>query len=140
LLAFASAALSPPGEAFDISRPNDFVCLYQRANNDFGPPAGCGEGPGPHSRQGWVTSVASTSSTTVHSGIFSFVEAPTVAYTTHDAEDAVERSAAYDRRVSLMLGRSLFGNDGGTIYLVHPTKNEQIKLIRQSSKLIDPST
>ena len=39
-----------------------------------------------------------------------------------------------------MLGSSLLGNDGGTIYLVHPTKNEQSQLIRQSSKLIDPST
>jgi hypothetical protein len=106
------------GEAFDISRPSDFVCFYQRAHNDFGPPAGCGEGPGQHSRQGWMTSVASTSSTTVHSGIFNFVDAPTVAFTAHDAEDASERTAAYDRRVSLMLGSSLFGNDGGTIYLI----------------------
>jgi hypothetical protein len=68
-----------------------------------------------------VTSVASTSSTTVSGGIFSggiFMDAPTVAFTAHDAEDAAERNAAYDRRTALMLGRSPFGDDGGTIYLI----------------------
>jgi hypothetical protein len=46
------------------------------------------------------------------------MDAPTVAFTAHDAEDAAERNAAYDRRTALMLGRSPFGDDGGTIYLI----------------------
>lgn len=126
------------GEAFEVSRPSDFVCVYQRTHNDFGPPPDCGEGPGSHSRFSWVTSVASTSSTIVGAGIFSFMDAPTVAFTAHDAEDAAERAAAYDR-MALIVGHST-PYYSITFNLIRPTWDERLALIRQSTKPIDEET
>ena len=123
------------GEAFELSRASDMACAR---HYELAPPLGCDEGPGSHNRLGWVNSVATASSTTVSGATFSgglFVDAPTVAFTAHDAEDAAERAAVHDR-MAMMVGHSVpFGSI--TFELVRPTWDERLALIRQSGKPVD---
>jgi hypothetical protein len=127
------------GGTYEFKRPSDVACSSPPTFRDLNPPPGCDDGTLPHNRLGWVTSVASTSSTTVvHGAIFSgglFVDVPTVAFEAHDAEDAAERAAA-DDRTAMMVGHPVpFGSL--TFELVQPTWDERLALIRQSSRPID---
>jgi hypothetical protein len=124
------------GGTYEFKRPSDIACSSPPTFRDLNPPPGCDDGTLPHNRLGWVNSVASASSTTVSGGVIFggglFRDVPTVAFTAHDAEDAGER-AAYDR-MALMLGHSPpFGANSNTFYLVRPTWDERLALIRQSS-------
>jgi len=82
---------------------------------------------------GWVTSVASASSSvTVHTAI---LHMPLVAFTAKDAEDAVEPAGPEFEVVTLgPYGGMPPGAESSTISLVHPTKDERLALIRQSRK------
>ena len=63
-----------------------------------------------------------------------FIDAPTVAFTAIDADAAAERVAKYDQ-MYLTAGSSLpvgVAEYDRTLNLIHPTKDEQLALIRQS--------
>ena len=126
------------GEAYELSRASDMVCLYR--HYELAPPLGCDEEPGPHNRSGWFTNVASTSSSvTISSGTFTIIDTPTVAYVARDAEDAAESSSPTFAAVMLGPYSGMPPGAGSiTFNLVRPTKDERLALIRQSA--IGPST
>jgi hypothetical protein len=66
-------------ETFEFNRPSQPMCTARYFVYDFGPPAGCDNDSMPHSRMGWVTSVAASTTSL-----------PIVAFMAHDAEDAAE--------------------------------------------------
>jgi hypothetical protein len=123
-LAIASA------ERAEYDRPSAPACSSPPIYRDFGPPAGCDNDMSPHNRMGWLTSVASSTST-VTSPIF--VTAPTVAYTFRDLEEA---AAAYEYDLGFEVAWSTSGASSAVIdreiNLIHPSKDERLALIRQS--------
>lgn len=88
------------GELFEFKLPSAIACSSPPIYSDFGPPAGCDNGSLPHSRMGWITSVAASTGTYAPSGaMFSMVlRAPMVANTYRDLEDA---AAFYDAGVEI---------------------------------------
>ena len=117
------------GGLFEFKLPSAIECASPPIYRDFGPPAGCDNERLPHSRTGWMTSVAASTVTTTYA-IFSFVlPAPTVAFTYKDAEDA---AALYDRGVEVAKSTNVEPVTG-EINLVHPTKDERLALIRSSN-------
>jgi hypothetical protein len=49
------------GEAYAFSQPSDAVCNWRPTVRDFGPPEGCGHGPGEHARETLMTALSTTS-------------------------------------------------------------------------------
>jgi hypothetical protein len=127
--------------AFEFRRPSDMACTSPVTYRDLARLAGCDNSTLPHNRMGWFTSVAiaSTTSTATYVNPI-FLKVPLVAFTAKGAEDAAERAAEYDR-MGTIVGSSLPVSSlpvivlerGPTFNLVHPTNDEQVALIRQSS-------
>jgi len=46
------------GEGYAFSQPSDAVCEFRKNVGDFGPPKGCGRGPGEHVRGFTVTALS----------------------------------------------------------------------------------
>jgi hypothetical protein len=83
-------------ELFEFKLPSAIACSSPPIHSDFGPPAGCENEPLPHSRMGWMTSVATSTGT---GAMFSMVlRAPIIANTYRDIEDA---AAFYDAGVDI---------------------------------------
>lgn len=68
---------------------------------DLGQLPECDDGTLPHNRLGWVTSIASSGSSSLYAGMFMFVDLPTVAFTAYDAEDAAEPAGSAFEVVTL---------------------------------------
>lgn len=122
---------------FEASRPSDMTCIQSEVGHDLALPLGCDDNSSPHNRTGWYYSLATASSSSSMTGVGMFWNAPTVAFTAIDAEAAAERAAKYDQMGMVNPPPNFyayFEYDGPAIAVVHPTKDERLTLIQQSSK------
>jgi hypothetical protein len=73
------------GELREFARPGQLLCEEKPAVTDFGPPEGCTDVPGTHSR--WISIASLGSSTSTASNDSVFVSMPLVAFSAHDADE-----------------------------------------------------
>jgi hypothetical protein len=73
------------GELREIARPTQLLCEDKPVVRDLGPPEGCTDVPGTHSRLIRVASLGSSTSTASYDSVF--VSMPLVAFSAHDADE-----------------------------------------------------
>lgn len=123
---------------YEYKRPSDIVCYSPQAHHELALPIGCDDGSSPENRSSWVTSLATgaSSSVTVYSV---FLPVPMMV-AANDAEHAAEPTGPAFQAVTFGPYGGVPPGAGYSFYLVHPNKDERIALIRQTNKLIEPST
>jgi hypothetical protein len=81
------------GELREIARPAQLLCEDRPVVRDFGPPEGCTDVPGTHSRWISVASIATASSTSTVSSVF--ISPPLIVFSRYDADDAGASSGGH---------------------------------------------